>query len=450
MSQFIQMCSICYGFVYGLTAGGRQVDAAAKRSAYKLEPTGSHSMLTAVLAAIGYLASIAGLAAVPLSATIRTMFSRPISLARWQWSWRPLVLIGGLLIVTLLHSSIVPGISRFHTVYRYFYFLPIVYAALRLGFWGGLFASLAATLAFAPYILFSWGDVHGDTLNDLLVIPVFFGVALITGATVEQLRAAEAHQAQTARQLADSLRQLEAQGEELRRAERLSSLGTLAGGLAHEIRNPVGIIRASAQLISLEYGERVAESVAVILQESDRVDHLIENLLNYADGEQLQRRETDIAVMLAQVQERILPLTRAAGVEMVVEVASPLPTAYIDGEQVEQALVNLCMNAIQALDGPGAITLAACVAPEAKDALLLWVGDNGPGIPPEQQTQVFDPFFSTKDRGTGLGLSVVQRIVTKHAGRIWVESTCSIGTTFIIRLPLHPPTAASLERPAHA
>lgn len=380
----------------------------------------------------------------PLSVTIRAMVSHRISLTNGSRSWRPLVFIGGgLLAVTLLHYSTAPGVVRLHAVYRYFYFLPIVYAALRFGFWGGLLASLAATLAFAPYILFSWGDFQGDTLNDLLVIAVFFGVALITGTTVEQLRAAETHQARTAQQLADSLRRLETQGEELRRAERLSSLGTLAGGLAHEIRNPVGIIRASAQLIAMECGERASESVAVILQESDRVDHLIENLLNYADGERVQRRETDLAALLGRVQERILPLTRATGIEVAVEVASSLPPAYIDGVQIEQALVNLCMNAIQALDGPGTLTLTADLAAGSGDALLLRVGDNGPGIPPAHQSQVFDPFFSTKDRGTGLGLSVVQQIVTKHAGRVWVESPGGLGATFSIRLPLRPSAAVA-------
>lgn len=359
-----------------------------------------------------------------------------------KWSTlRPLLLIGGgLLIVTFLHFSTAPGVVRYHSVYRYFYFLPIVYAALRLGFLGGLLASLAATLAFAPYILFSWGDFLGDTLNDLLVIVVFFGVALITGTTVEQLRAAEAHQARTAQQLADSLRQLEAQDEELRRAERLSSLGTLAGGLAHEIRNPVGIIRASAQLIAMECGERTSDGIAVILQESDRVDRLIENLLNYADGEQLQRSETDIRALLAEVQERIVPLTRAAGVRLIIDAETSLPAAFIDGEQMAQALVSLCMNAVQALDGPGTITLSARVTSETTDALLLRVIDTGPGIPAAYQFQVFDPFFSTKDRGTGLGLSVVQRIVAKHGGRIWVESTAESGTVFSILLPLGRPS----------
>ena len=155
----------------------------------------------------------------------------------------------GLAAITYLHYSTAPSFIDLHAVYRYFYFLPIVYAALRFGYWGGLSAALLASILFAPHIIFKWGNFPGDSINDLLVVVVFLGVAIITGLTVDRLRASQEAQRQTAGELATSLHKLEEQGEDLRRAERLSALGSLAGGLAHQIRNPVGIIRASAQLL---------------------------------------------------------------------------------------------------------------------------------------------------------------------------------------------------------
>ena len=156
----------------------------------------------------------------------------------------PLLITIALLLISYLHYSTAPGIGQLHAVYRYFYFLPIVFSALQFGYWGGLFTALAATLLFIPHILLRWDIQTLDAFNDLLVVFVFFGVALITGLTIDRLKHAQIEQAQTAAKLALSLEQLQKQGEALRRSERLSSLGTLAGGLAHEIRNPLGIIRA--------------------------------------------------------------------------------------------------------------------------------------------------------------------------------------------------------------
>lgn len=340
----------------------------------------------------------------------------------------------GLLVVTLLHYSAAPGLRELHTVYRYFYFLPIVYAALRFGFWGGVVASLAASLAFAPHIFFKWGHFPEDSLNDLLVVVVFYGVAIITGITVDRLRRSQRQQAQTAQQLAASLHQLKVQGEELRRAEHLSALGTLAGGLAHEIRNPVGIIRATAQLIEMECGEAAAETVAIIQQETDRIECFIQDLLTYAGEGQLQREETDIRVLLQRIAGRLRPLLDTYGIKHQIQVAGDLPPAFVDADQLEQALMNLCMNAIQALDGPGQICLSA--AQTDGQPLAIMVADTGPGIAPADRVRIFDPFYTTKDSGTGMGLSVVQRIVEHHGGWVEVESEPGQGATFTIHLPL--------------
>ncbi len=209
-----------------------------------------------------------------------------------------LIVAGSLLLITFLHYSTLPNFRQLHAVYRYFYFLPIVYAALRFGFWGGLGAALVASLLFAPHIIFKWGSFPEDGLNDLLVVVVFYGVAVITGRTVDRLRRAEMRQSEMVGELEQSLQRLAVQSEELRRAERLSALGLLAGGLAHEIRNPVGIIRAGAQLLAMEVGAEAEETAAVIQQETDRIETLIQELLDYAGGERLQRERVDVGAAL--------------------------------------------------------------------------------------------------------------------------------------------------------
>ncbi len=202
------------------------------------------------------------------------------------------------MLITYLHYSTAPGLVGLHAVYRYFYFLPIVYAALRFGLRGGLLAALAASLLFAPHIVFKWGNFPEDSINDLLVVVVFFGVAVITGVTVDRLRAAQQAESQTAAELAASLRKLEEQGDELRRVERLSALGNLAGGLAHQIRNPVGIIRACAQLLEADSQVEAHETALVIEEETDRIETLVQDLLRYADATRPQLVPTDAANFL--------------------------------------------------------------------------------------------------------------------------------------------------------
>ena len=223
-----------------------------------------------------------------------------------------------------------------------------------------MLAALAVSLLFAPHIFFKWGSFPEDSVNDLLVVVVFYGVAVITGVAVDRLRQSEAKQAQTVEELEASLHRLEMQGEELRRAERLSALGMLAGGLAHEIRNPVGIIRASSQLLAMECGPESIETTFVIQQETDRVEILVQELLDYAGGERLQRSSVGVPELLRRVAVRIRPLVTSADIQLNVRVApapkGPPPAFFLDPDQMERVLVNLCMNAIQAMNGAGQLT----------------------------------------------------------------------------------------------
>jgi signal transduction histidine kinase len=221
----------------------------------------------------------------------------------------------------------------------------------------------------------------------------------------------------------------------LRRAQHLSALGMLAGGLAHEIRNPIGIIRACAQLLAMENKLEIAEPTAIIQQETSRVEALIQELLDYAGGQHLTQVPTAITPLLQRISDRIRPLTTAHEIVLSLDVEPDLPPLCLDAVQIERALLNLCMNAIQALDGPGQIHLHAAWVADDVPLLEIRVTDTGPGILPVHQTHIFEPFYSTKGSGTGLGLSVVHRIVTDHGGHIRVESTPPHGTTFIIQLP---------------
>jgi signal transduction histidine kinase len=220
------------------------------------------------------------------------------------------------------------------------------------------------------------------------------------------------------------------------RAERLAAVGTLAAGLAHEVRNPLN--SASLQLAVLERrlergetGDRATSITRIIKSEIDRLERLVREFLAFAKPTPLDRRPVDLARLLAGIVELIAPEAEAARIAVKLETDTALPRAAGDAERLRQVVLNLTRNAVEALqERGGTLTLRA----RGRDDLLeIDVEDDGPGFPNE--LPVFDAFFTTKDQGTGLGLSLVHRIVADHRGTIAVASRPG-RTCFTFTLPV--------------
>jgi len=221
----------------------------------------------------------------------------------------------------------------------------------------------------------------------------------------------------------------------LLRSERLAAVGTMASGLAHEVRNPLN--SASLQLTLLERrlarGEAAAEVLPIaqiIKSEIERLDRLVRDFLAFSQPRPLDAKDVDAETLIVGIAALIGPAAEESGVELATEVAPALPPLAGDAERLRQVLLNLTRNAIEAMhDEGGTLTLRARAA---GDALELDVEDDGPGFP--EDLPVFDAFFTTKQQGTGLGLSLVHRIVTDHGGTIRVQSRPG-QTCFTLRLP---------------
>lgn len=222
--------------------------------------------------------------------------------------------------------------------------------------------------------------------------------------------------------------------DQLIRADRLAAMGELTAGVAHEVRNPLGVIRASVQLLEDAQcdQERIREAAEIIKQEIDRLDRVIKALLDFGRPSTPTLVRTDVESVL----DDVLLFTSRFAIQSDVEIdrasESGVPLVVADPDQLKQVFLNLVTNAVQAMeDTGGRITIAAG---SEGDFVQVSVADNGPGIPADDLPKVFDPFYSRRQGGTGLGLTIVHRIVDEHGGHIEVDSSGE-GTTFIVSLP---------------
>ena len=225
----------------------------------------------------------------------------------------------------------------------------------------------------------------------------------------------------------------------LMQSDKLSAVGQLAAGIAHEINNPLGIILGFAQAAA----KKIKDSDALFLpiesirREALRCKNLVENLLAFSRQSKTQMGEIDINETITNTLSIIEAQAKVKSVEIIKEL-DILPLLMGNQNQIQQVIINLCSNAIDAMPDGGKITVRTRSGPVGNEKkIILEVEDNGSGIPEEVRGKMFNPFFTTKEvgKGTGLGLSLVYEIIQRHNGVIKVESDCGRGTTFTIILP---------------
>jgi signal transduction histidine kinase len=346
-----------------------------------------------------------------------------------------------------------------------FYLLPVCWASWAAGRQAGLSLSLGcATIFMAASLLTHRSDVPtAFVLWNSLMLLVIFVVAVysVTAAldaygalakTQALLRDTNEHLEETVQRRTAALRsevaerrrveQAKAEAERLlERREKLATLGTLTAGIAHEIRNPLTSLKARLYTLEkhLQSVPAARKDTDIISAEISRLDRIVRDALSFARPADPKFEALAADLLLHEVQGVMAPDLDSRGLHLLVE-SRPELIIRRDSGHLKQVLINLVRNAADATIGAGTVTLGARAARATLegreiDAVILEVSDTGQGIPPEIERRLFDPFFSTKEGGTGLGLPIAARIVEKHGGLVQYQTRPGHGTTFGVVLP---------------
>lgn len=329
--------------------------------------------------------------------------------------------------------------------------LPVISAATYLGAFGTLAFSILAVASYSSYFIFfvNWERYTIDAY-DARVLAIRLLFIVMTGQLVNML--AEAVRTQSARykmvadQLSETNRQLSEAEETVRRSERLAALGQLSAGLAHELRNPLGTIKASSEMLSLNVAaeNEIAREVAgFINSEVDRCNSLVTRFLDFARPLAVRLAPADLTQVLDRSIEMISREARDRNVTIYRNYSPDVPPFPMDAELMERVFFNLLQNAVQASPGGSSITLKTRLDAGANGRFAeTCVIDRGSGIDANLLETIFNPFVTTKSDGVGLGLAIVSKIVDRHYGKMTVESQPGQGSVFHILLPLQPPAAS--------
>ena len=227
---------------------------------------------------------------------------------------------------------------------------------------------------------------------------------------------------------------------QLLQAEKMAALGTTISGVAHELNNPLAtILTWSERLTQRDLDAQTRKGLETILHESERAARIVRNLLTFARKRHTTRTMVDVNQVVRETLSLRAYEQRVTNIEVLDALAAGLPNVFADPHQIQQVLLNLIINAEQAMlaaNGRGLLIVRTWQDPE-RESVVLEVNDDGPGVPDEVQKKIFDPFFTTKDvgKGTGLGLTVAYAIVSEHGGRLWIDSSAGRGASFYIELP---------------
>lgn len=340
--------------------------------------------------------------------------------------------LGGVLAITLgIHYGLIVEpifghVHWIHAVHGRFCYIPIVISAAWFGLRGGLYTALFISLAVLPYIFTTGLEMH-SLADELTEIVFYFAIALLAGGLFQR-------EFRTRQKAEDMKLQLE-------RSHKMSLVGQIAAGMAHEIKNPLASIKGSVEILCDDNttGPDKAEFKSIVLKEVKRINASVTDFLEFARPSDTRMNELRLDEIVRSSLRQVHAQARKRGIKVDSEIGDEVKVMG-DEEKVHQVLLNLLLNAVDASPDGSSVTVRLDATSEEA---IISVEDSGEGISAENAGRVFEPFFTTKPSGTGLGLAIARSIIERHGGQINLRNGASRGAIAEVRLPLVSPGVSS-------
>lgn len=329
--------------------------------------------------------------------------------------WRKIIIIAVLITGVLCLNYLTPFTSGYrHALYRALLYLPLLLGAFWFGIKGAVYVAASVILLFIPYALRHWDGFSLEDFHQILEALLYIAFALTAGILVERERK---------------------KNMALLQVESLAAVGRAVSDVAHDMKAPLMAIGGFANQVSraLDPEDPKQKKLCVVVQETARLESMVREMLDFGRPMEIQRDETDLNDLVGQIMRASDPVAEKLRVELKADLEPSLPPVPMDTQKFKQVLLNLTINALEA-SPPGELVILKTT--KESDRANLHVIDRGTGINTEDEDKIFDPFFSKKKGGTGLGLPIVKKIVEAHEGEISFHRNAEGGITFTVKLPL--------------
>ncbi|MDY0039837.1 MAG: ATP-binding protein [Desulforhabdus sp.] len=327
---------------------------------------------------------------------------------------KAVLIAGQVLVITALHYGTRLSQHHYHIFYRELYYLPIMLAAFWFGLKGALWTALSISVLYSPFIVMNWQHFSPDDFNKLMEILLYNTIGLTLGI----LRDRE-----------------QAEHEALVKGESLAAMGRAVSSVAHDMKTPLIAIGGFSRMVQRKIDENDPsfEKLGIVIQETGRLENMVKQMLHFAKPLELDMADGDINAIIEQSLAVLEKSAASRDVRIVTELDFSIPSLSLDAARMEQVVLNLISNAIQASPEGEVVRVRSSFD---ADCVKVDIVDCGCGIPDDKKDQIFMPFYTTKKEGTGLGLAIVKKIVEAHSGRLAFQSNPEQGITFSVSLPL--------------
>lgn len=316
-------------------------------------------------------------------------------------------------IIAYLHYFTFPDLRNQHSVYWMLFYIPLVLGSFWFGLKGAAFVSGIVTVLYSPFMIKHWQGLSTEDFDRLLEGVLYIGIGIILGFLVDKER--KKHRA-------------------LIQAENLAAVGKAVSEIAHDIKTPLIAIGGFANQITkrLNTQDPNYKKLDIVIQETTRLESLVKNMLDFGKPITIQTTETSLNELVVQTIEVARPISVNKGVEVLTYLEPSLPTLHVDREKVRRVILNLIHNALNVSPEETSVHVKTRAI---ETGIELQVVDCGCGIKKEDSRRIFEPFFSGNNGGSGLGLSIVKKIMEAHGGSVFFFSNPEKGVTFTARFP---------------